>query len=120
MPIEITFERDSVAAGDDAFSPNPATFSFEDGSAWSDVLTEGVVGQYLPSVFKSKTYWTATLQDQAIATIEHTTQPELQTAIHLHIKSAPALSGKVYFRYDRQEPVQTWRQNLGKLFQFSR
>lgn len=68
--VQLTFERDSVCAGDDATAPNTVQIPYDHQPLISDVFApEGPVCAYLPSVSAPRTYWAARIGNVHIANL---------------------------------------------------
>lgn len=105
LQLKVIFERDSVCAGDDVFAPNPMEYSFEQPSFLSELLSQTVVEKYLPSVSGAKTFWSAMCSGEKVADVEHSGSPTSRAIIrHLRPDSVQKIE-KVFFRYEKQEPL---------------
>lgn len=103
--MKVIFERDSVCAGDDVFAPNPMEYSFEYPPFLSELLSQTVVEKYLPSVCGAKTYWSVMCGGEKAAEVEHNSSPTSRAIIrHLRPDSVQQIE-KVFFRYEKQEPL---------------
>jgi len=103
--MKVIFERHSVCAGDDVFAPNRSEYSFEQPPFLSELLSQTVVEKYLPSVSGAKTYWSAMCGGEKIAEVEHRGSPTSRAIIrHLGPDSVQHIE-KVFFQYEKQEPV---------------
>ena len=104
--MQITFERDSVCAGDDMDAPNIATFDFPDDALLSAVLdTQGPLLGYLPCVHASRTFWRAYIDQTCVAELSFTHEPERQVKVHLLVPDEPVSGDKLYFNVTAQVPL---------------
>lgn len=104
--IKISFERDSVCAGDDVYAPNPQEFAFDAPPMLSEVLNLEAVKQYLPSVSQSKTYWSAMCGGKKVAKIEHSYGNEQRADIKFVTADVTMTTDKVFFQYESQERIE--------------
>lgn len=104
--MKITFERDSVCMGDDVNAPNSQEYTFDEPPLLSKALNLEAVRQYLPSVSKSKTYWSAMYDGKKVAQIEHSYVHERQAVISFVIPDVMMTTDKIFFQYESQEPLQ--------------
>ena len=104
--MEIVFERSSVCAGDDVFSPNARLVTFATRPRLSDVLTEnGPLLEYLPCVHASRTYWKASIGEETIATISFTCEPFRSISVKLLVTDRHIEGGHVFFEVAGQERI---------------
>jgi hypothetical protein len=104
--MKITFERDSVCIGDDANAPNAQDYTFDNLPLLSEVLNLEAVKQYLPSVSKSKTYWSAMCGGKNVAQIEHSYVNERQANIKFSTDDATMSADTIFFQYECQERIE--------------
>ncbi len=104
MPI--TFERDSVCAGDDVLAPNARIVTFGAKPRLTDILSEnGPLIDYLPCVSASRTHWLALLDEERVATISFACEPCPSMAVTLLVADRHVEGGRVYFKATGQERV---------------
>lgn len=103
-PVQITFERDSVCAGDDVLAPNSRTIAFSDRPRLTEVLSEiGPLRGYMPSVQASRTHWTAWIDKECVAKVAFTCEPERVLAVTMLVPDRYIDANRVYFSEDGQE-----------------
>lgn len=104
--MNITFERDSVCAGDDVLAPNSRVVAFTATPRLTDVLSEtGPVLAYLPCVQASTTYWRAWIGDECVASLSFTCEPARTLSVTLLVPDRAVEVGRVYFSETDQERV---------------
>lgn len=96
--MKISFERDSVSAGDDVMAPNTETFEFCDNALLSDVLSvEGPLLSYLPCVVSVRTHWKAWLGTTEIADVSFICEPMRELSVTLLVPDREIEVGSVFF-----------------------
>ena len=102
--MQITFERDSVCAGDDVLAPNSRTVAFSDRPRLSEILSErGPLLGYMPCVQASRTHWLAWIDKECVARVAFTCEPERVLAVTMLVPDRAMDASRVYFSEDRQE-----------------
>lgn len=102
--MQITFERDSVCAGDDVLAPNTVHLEFDRAPLVSELFAQdGPVSDYLPSVSASRTFWAAHIGTEHIADIcfSYLQSPSLNATLLTSDRLLP--SERIWFTYLRQE-----------------
>lgn len=103
-PVNITFERDSVCAGDDVLAPNSRVVALAATPRLTDVLSEtGPVLAYLPCVQASKTYWRAWIGGECVASLSFTCESTRTLTARLLVPDRTVEASRVYFSEDGQE-----------------
>lgn len=104
--MNITFERDSVCAGDDVLAPNSRVVAFAGTPRLTDVLSEtGPLLAYLPCVQASKTHWRVWIGDECIASLGFTCEPARTLSVTLLVADRPVEADRVHFSETDQERI---------------
>ncbi|MCP8893317.1 hypothetical protein KYK29_00110 [Shinella daejeonensis] len=102
--MEITFERDSVCAGDDVLAPNSRTIAFSDKPRLSEILSEsGPLLAYMPCVQASTTHWLAWIDKECVAKVAFTCEPQRVLAVSMLVPDRCIDANRIYFSEDGQE-----------------
>lgn len=102
--MQITFERDSVCAGDDVLAPNSRTIAFADRPRLSEILSEsGPLLGYMPCVQASRTHWLAWIDKECVAKVAFTCEPVRVLAVTMLVPDRSMDASRVYFSEDGQE-----------------
>jgi len=102
--MNITFERDSVCAGDDVRAPNSKAIQFDEPKLLSELCGGEVTQKYLPVVSGVKTEWSAIVDGSVAAKIWHSCIDDRVIEIELVVPDTVVSTQRVYFRYVGQEP----------------
>lgn len=105
LSMNVVFERDSVCAGDDILVPNSDTLSFTGAPLLSEVLSQELVGQYLPCVSGTKTHWWVFIGDVHVAKIEHSCEPVRTARIELLECDNVISTERIFFKAEGQESL---------------
>lgn len=104
--MQLTFERDSVCAGDDVMAPNTAHIEFDRAPLISEVFAyDGPVRDYLPSVSASRTFWSAHISAEHIANLSFTYMLSRSLDVTLLVSDRLLSSESIWFTYLGQEKV---------------
>lgn len=104
--MQITFERDSVCAGDDVQAPNSRVVTFPTKPRITEILHEaGPIIDYLPCVHASRTHWLVLIDNECVAKISFTCEPCRSLAITMLVSDRHVEAERVYFSAAGQERI---------------
>ncbi len=104
--MEITFERNSICARDDALAPNARVVTFPAKPRITEILHEaGPIVDYLPCVDASRTYWLVLIDKECVAKISFTCEPRRSLAITMLVSDRHVAAERVYFSAAGQERI---------------
>ena len=104
--MQITFERDSVCAGDDVLAPNTVYVEFDRAPLLSEIFAQdGPASDYLPSISASQTYWSAHIGAEHIADLRFSCMQSRSMNANLLTPDRSLSSERIWFTYLRSEGV---------------
>lgn len=104
--MQLTFERDSVCAGDDVMAPNTVHIGFDSAPLISELFAQdGPVKDYLPSVSASRTFWSAHIGAEHIANLCFSYMLSRSLDVTLLVSDRLLSSENIWFTYLGQEKV---------------
>ncbi|WP_143525605.1 hypothetical protein [Rhizobium hainanense] len=96
--MQITFERDSICAGDDVLAPNARAVTFPAKPLITEILHEtGPIVDYLPCVHGSRTHWLVLIDEECVAKIGFTCEPCRLLAVTILVPDRHVEAERVYF-----------------------